>query len=98
MTIRRIPPIAVSRSAAAEIARSHGIEGADLQPLPSTGIINSVYALGDDYVLRVPNDHPLHIAQALARQRRSRSPSRPASGRPAWSPSTTRFRFCRFRS
>jgi hygromycin-B 7''-O-kinase len=65
MTMRRIPPIEVSRSAAAEIARRHGIHAVDLQPLPSTGIINSVYTLGDEYVLRVPHYHRLRVAQAI---------------------------------
>jgi aminoglycoside phosphotransferase (APT) family kinase protein len=30
--------------------------------LPETGIFNAIYLLGDDLILRVPRDHPAHVA------------------------------------
>ena len=48
----------------AAIAAAHGIPNGPLEPVESIGIINSVYVLGDRFVLRVPRDHPGHIAQA----------------------------------
>jgi aminoglycoside phosphotransferase (APT) family kinase protein len=46
------------------IARRLGIAFAAWSALPSSGIINSVFALGDDLVLRVPRQHPEHLVQA----------------------------------
>src|SRR6202030_2148500 len=45
------------------IARRHGLAFSRASRLPSVGIINTVVALDDAYVLRVPRDHPAHIAQ-----------------------------------
>lgn len=46
------------------IARRHGLGAVSPEPLPAVGIINTIYRSGDDYLLRVPRDHPGHVAQA----------------------------------
>lgn len=48
------------------IAERHGLRVDSFTRLPQVGIINAIYALGDDYVLRVPRDHPGTVAQAHA--------------------------------
>ena len=58
---RRIPITPVQVAA---IAAALGIPNAPLEPIESIGIINSVYRLGDSLILRVPRDHPGHVAQA----------------------------------
>lgn len=50
----------------AAIAARHGLGGAQCEPLPNTGIINAIYILDDDCVLRVPRNHPGHTAQTRA--------------------------------
>jgi aminoglycoside phosphotransferase (APT) family kinase protein len=46
------------------IAARHGVVAGRVERLPSLGIINVVYALGDDHVVRVPRNHPIHVRQA----------------------------------
>jgi hypothetical protein len=58
----RAIPITTAQLAA--IAAAHGLPSGPLEPLDSIGIINSVYKLGERFVLRVPRDHPGHVAQA----------------------------------
>ena len=62
---------------------------------PLTGIINSVYLLGNDYVLRVPRNHPRtsirHGVKRLRYPRRERLTSR----LPIWSGSITPSICCR---
>lgn len=48
------------------IAERHGLRVDSFTRLPQVGIINAIYALGDDYVLRVPREHPGTVAQAHA--------------------------------
>lgn len=48
------------------IAARHGLAVGPIRRLPQVGMINAIYALGDDYVLRVPRAHPGAIAQARA--------------------------------
>lgn len=61
----RLPPaVPVTRSHVGAIASRHGVEADRLEPLASPGIINTVYRLGQELVLRVPRDHEGHIAQA----------------------------------
>jgi aminoglycoside phosphotransferase (APT) family kinase protein len=62
MQLPDAPPVtpAISRA----IAARHGLPVAGATPLPTSGIINLVYALGAGFVLRVPRDHPGHIDQA----------------------------------
>jgi aminoglycoside phosphotransferase (APT) family kinase protein len=57
----------VSPAALRAIVERHGLTGIDVTPvpLPQTGMINTVYALGQQYVLRVPRNHPGHVAQLL---------------------------------
>lgn len=56
--------VPVSVEAAAAIAARHGLGNRPLTRLDDAGIINRVYLLGDDLVLRVPRGHPAHVAQA----------------------------------
>jgi len=56
--------IPVSNDAVRAIATRHGLGDRALTPLVEVGIINAVYMLGEDLVLRVPRDHPTHVAQA----------------------------------
>lgn len=56
--------VSVSPEAARAIADRHGLGDRSLRPLADAGIINAVYLFGDDLVLRVPRDHPRHVAQA----------------------------------
>lgn len=56
--------VPVSVEAAAAIAARQGLGDRPLTRLTDAGIINSVYLLGEDLVLRVPRDHPAHVAQA----------------------------------
>jgi aminoglycoside phosphotransferase (APT) family kinase protein len=42
-----------------EISRQHGLGTNTTSLLPQAGIFNLIYALGEDYVLRVPRDHPI---------------------------------------
>jgi aminoglycoside phosphotransferase (APT) family kinase protein len=54
----------IAAEALAAILTRHALDDRPLAPLAQTGIINAVYALGDDLVLRVPRDHPAHAEQA----------------------------------
>ena len=56
----------MSAEAAGAIAARHGLGRRPLARMADTGIINGVYLLGDELVLRVPRDHPGHVAQARA--------------------------------
>jgi aminoglycoside phosphotransferase (APT) family kinase protein len=64
------------------IAAHHGLSVERVGPMPQVGVINRIFALGDDYVLRVPRDDPGTIEQArieaiaapLARAARVRTP------------------------
>lgn len=47
----------------AVIARRHGLAGVACARLPQIGVVNAIYALGDDHILRVPRDHPGALAQ-----------------------------------
>lgn len=58
--------VPLSPETVAAIASRHGLGDRALTPLADTGIINAVSLLGDDLVLRVPRDHPGHVAQARA--------------------------------
>lgn len=58
------PAIEVSGPALRAIATRHGLEVQVAAPIRASGIINTVIALEDRFVLRVPRDHPAHIAQA----------------------------------
>ena len=57
-------PVRVSDAALAVIVERHGLSSASIEALPVAGIINTVYALGDDLVLRVPRNHPTHVDHA----------------------------------
>lgn len=57
-------PVPIDDDVLAAIADRHGLRWDRVEPVLSAGIINSIYALGDSYVLRVPRNHRAHIAQA----------------------------------
>lgn len=44
------------------IAERYGVDPADVERLPETGIFNAIYRLGEHLILRVPRDHPAFIA------------------------------------
>jgi len=46
------------------IAYRHGLRSTSYERLPETGIVNAIYALGDEHILRVPRNHLAHVAQA----------------------------------
>jgi aminoglycoside phosphotransferase (APT) family kinase protein len=56
--------VEISAEAVRSIARRHGIRAEEVARLPEVGITNAVYLLGDHFVLRVPRNHPVHIALA----------------------------------
>jgi aminoglycoside phosphotransferase (APT) family kinase protein len=58
------PEVAVDESTLRAIADRHGVPWTGAERLQSPGIINVVYGLGPDVVLRVPHDHRAHIVQA----------------------------------
>jgi hygromycin-B 7''-O-kinase len=55
--------VPISDDAVRAIGARHNLRFAGMTPLENVGIINSIYLLGDEYVLRVPRDHPAHVAQ-----------------------------------
>src|SRR5579863_6091482 len=57
-------PVPLSTAALAAVAARHGLTFTSCEPIPSAGIINSVYRLDDALVLRIPRHHPAHAAQA----------------------------------
>jgi aminoglycoside phosphotransferase (APT) family kinase protein len=56
-------PTHVTTEALEAIAARHGIATTAFVLLPNVGIINSIYLVGDDLVLRVPRNHPDHVNQ-----------------------------------
>jgi len=50
-----IPTLALSEEILREIVGQHGLSVRQITPLRSTGVVNSVYALDDAFVLRVAN-------------------------------------------
>jgi aminoglycoside phosphotransferase (APT) family kinase protein len=55
----------VSIETVAEIAERYGLPASRIQVLPDVGIMNAIYRLDDDYVIRIPRNHPAHIAQTV---------------------------------
>jgi len=62
------------------VAERYGLTGIDGAPVPlaQTGMINAVYALSPHLVLRVPRNHPGHVAQLL--RERAAVPAARAAG------------------
>lgn len=59
----RLPdPTPVTEAAIAAICARHGLPDGPARQLPSLGLTNTVYLLGEDIILRVPRDHPRFIA------------------------------------
>ncbi len=57
----------VSASIARRIAEQHGLGARPFARLPSIGVFNAIYRVGDDLILRVPRPHPRVVAM-LARE------------------------------
>lgn len=57
------PPV-VSDAIARQIAARHGLGTRSCVRLPSIGVFNAVYGLGDDLILRVPRAQPRVVAMA----------------------------------
>ena len=47
-----------------EISERHGLDAGGFELLPQVGLLNRIYAFGEDFVLRVPRDHPVSAADA----------------------------------
>jgi aminoglycoside phosphotransferase (APT) family kinase protein len=47
------------------ISQQHKLGVSSFEKMNSTGMANTIYALGEDLILRVPGDHPSAIAQTL---------------------------------
>jgi aminoglycoside phosphotransferase (APT) family kinase protein len=52
----------VSTTALRAIAERHHLASDSFNRLPEVGIFNAIYLLGEDWVLRVPRQHPAHLA------------------------------------
>jgi aminoglycoside phosphotransferase (APT) family kinase protein len=53
----------ITPAAIQAIAQRQGLSADRFELLPATGIINAIYRLGDDLILRVPRNHPAHVDQ-----------------------------------
>ena len=62
MKLPNLPP--VSDEILRAIVERHGLGAREFSWLPQAGIFNAIYLLGDDYVLRVPREHPAFVAAA----------------------------------
>jgi aminoglycoside phosphotransferase (APT) family kinase protein len=61
----QLPPFPVlDASVLSGLLSRHGLSGRTVEPMPSVGIFNLIFAVGDDLVLRVPRDHPAFVAAA----------------------------------
>ena len=69
-----IPPAEISLDADQLLAtaRAFGLQGKTVVKSPSSGIINTIYLVDDDFVIRVPRDHPGHFQQTREKPRSSR--------------------------
>jgi hypothetical protein len=56
-------PVPVSLEALRAIGEQYGFVVDAYPEAPQTGIINSIYTIGNDLILRVPRNHPAHIEQ-----------------------------------
>jgi aminoglycoside phosphotransferase (APT) family kinase protein len=55
---------AVTTETLREISHRHGLGADTFALLPQAGIFNLIYVLGEDFVLRVPRDHPISASDA----------------------------------
>ena len=61
----RLPdPVPISAETLATIRARHGLPDAPARQLPSLGITNTIYLLGEEVILRVPRHHPRFIQTA----------------------------------
>ena len=54
----------VTTEALRGISRKHGLGTDTFSLLPQVGIFNLIYVLGEDFILRVPRDHPISASDA----------------------------------
>jgi aminoglycoside phosphotransferase (APT) family kinase protein len=57
----------VSTDTLHKIAENHRLAVETFTPLPSIGVFNAIYLVGDDLILRIPRNHP-HFVAALAKE------------------------------
>jgi aminoglycoside phosphotransferase (APT) family kinase protein len=60
-------PVDLPSASLDQLCRDFGIGAGEITQMVDVGIFNTVYRLGDRYVLRVPRDHPAHF-EALERE------------------------------
>ena len=63
--IRALPFPEVSDAQLVAICERHGFAPGPFGRLPSTGVVNAIYTVGDDVVLRIPKDHPGTLADTF---------------------------------
>jgi aminoglycoside phosphotransferase (APT) family kinase protein len=60
VTLPDFPQVSITTIKA--IIKHHGLGVDTVRQLPEVGIFNTIYQLGDDFVLRIPRNHPNFIA------------------------------------
>ena len=65
--------VEVSPALALEMARRNGLRAVLARPMPHQGMINTVIALDDQFVLKVPRAHPATSTKRTSKRKRSRS-------------------------
>lgn len=63
--IRALPFPELSEAQLVAICERHGFARGPFGRLPSTGVVNAIYTVGDDVVLRVPKDAPGTLADTF---------------------------------
>jgi hygromycin-B 7''-O-kinase len=63
--MHRRPDRVIAPNMLAAIAARHGLGGQPISPLPSTGIINTIWSIGDTLILRVPCNTPEGLADTF---------------------------------
>ena len=61
----RLPFPELTEAQLLAIAERHGFAPGPFGRLPSTGIVNAIYTVGDDVLLRIPKDHPGALEDTL---------------------------------
>ena len=57
--------VAIDAETLQAIAMRHNLDGTTIERLPETGIINAIYRVGQDAILRVPRNHPDFVAHSF---------------------------------
>jgi hygromycin-B 7''-O-kinase len=61
----RLPDRVIDPEILTAIAARHGLGDRPFAPLPSTGIINTIWSIGNDLILRVPHNTPEGLADTF---------------------------------